>query len=446
MPSQQLYASNISVNVGEALEARIKDPLWFLARQWQTGEFEAENGGSLAAAFITSREYPLNKVTRGDSSQPVSLDAPLDALVEAEAASGDSPAWNSESLAYSFGVETAAHKLKATDYFGKGLDWFHFDVAAVSAPASPPATTERRIVPTALQFRGMPHPRWWRFEDGDADFERPDDPEPNILATLLPEFVVIDSNNWYLVPLKQTAGTVREIVTLQVVDGFGVVTEIGPSERSTWRMFSMSGESATANNGALLFVPNIALDVLDNDQLEEIVVLRDEDANLVWAVEREYPGPDGEAVLNGDRADGLAEPQRAGRMCAPAFAFARTCLVTGFRMCRAESMLLAVTRICAAGARMKPRHLRTRSITRELSASPGACARKKSRDRGCACAGSNASRAAAMAPAFRGQRAAAKPRHDFRSPDLASISSKSGSRRAPSKRQRWRQPPCFVTH
>ena len=55
MPSQQLYASNISVNVGEALEARIKDPLWFLARQWQTGEFEAENGGSLAAAFITSR-------------------------------------------------------------------------------------------------------------------------------------------------------------------------------------------------------------------------------------------------------------------------------------------------------------------------------------------------------------------------------------------------------
>jgi hypothetical protein len=321
MPSQQLYASNISVNVGEALEARIKDPLWFLARQWQTGEFEAENGGSLAAAFITSREYPLNKVTRGDSSQPVSLDAPLDALVEAEAASGDSPAWSSESLAYSFGVETAAHKLKATDYFGKGLDWFHFDVAAVSAPASPPATTERRIVPTALQFRGMPHPRWWRFEDGDADFERPDDPEPNILATLLPEFVVIDSNNWYLVPLKQTAGTVREIVTLKVVDGFGVVTEIGPSERSTWRMFSMSGESATANNGALLFVPNIALDVLENDQLEEIVVMRDEDANLVWAVEREYPGPNGEAVLNGDGADAQAHAAEGGADARPRFRF-----------------------------------------------------------------------------------------------------------------------------
>jgi hypothetical protein len=32
---------------------------------------------------------------------------------------------------------------------------------------------------------------WWRFEDGEADYERADDPEPNVLATLLPEFVVI---------------------------------------------------------------------------------------------------------------------------------------------------------------------------------------------------------------------------------------------------------------
>jgi hypothetical protein len=332
MSSQQLYATNISVNVGESLEARIKDPLWFLARQWQTGEFEAENGGSLAATYITSREYPLASVTRGADSQALSLDAPLDALVEAEAPAGDSPAWSSEALAYSFGVETVAHRLQASDYYGKGLDWFHFDLAGVNMPLVSPATTERRVVPAALQFRGMPHPKWWRFEDGDADFERPDDPEPNILATLLPEFVVIDSNNWYVTPLKQTAGTVREIVILKVVDGFGVITQIGPSDRSTWRMFTLTdttsangvvgaagavGANGTvgaagaarpvaatgANDGSLLFVPNIALDVLDNDELEEIIVLRDEDANLVWAVERRYQGADGETVLNGDRSD-----------------------------------------------------------------------------------------------------------------------------------------------
>jgi hypothetical protein len=300
MLSQQLYASNVSVNIGEALEARIKDPLWFLARQWQTGEFEAENGGSLAATYISFREYPLSKLTRGAMIQTTSLDAPLDALVEAEATSGDSPAWSSEALAYSFGLETAAHRLQATEYFGKGLDWFHFDVAGVSAPSPAPPQMERRVVPAALQFRGMPHAKWWRFEDGDADFERPDDPEPNILAMLLPEFVIIDSKNWYLVPLKQTAGTIREIASVKVVDGFGVVTEIGPSDRGNWSVFSLSGG---ATNGALLFVPNIALDVLDNDEVEEVVLMRDEDANLVWAIERLYRGPNGEEVRNGDRID-----------------------------------------------------------------------------------------------------------------------------------------------
>lgn len=308
MPSQQLYATNVSVNIGEALEARIKDPLWFLARQWQTGEFEAENGGSLAAAYLTSREYALASMTRGGTTQAIPLDAPLDALVEAEVAAGDSPAWSSEALAYSFGVATAAHQLQASDYFGKGLDWFQFDLAGVSVPATLPPTTERRVVPAALQFRGMPHPKWWRFEDGDADFERPADPEPNILSTLLPEFVVIDSDNWYLVPLKQTAGTIREIVSVNVVDGFGVVTEIGPSDRDGWQMFSLSSSAGAASTGSLLFVPNIALDVLDNDELEEIVILRDEDANLVWAVERRYIGPDGEAVLNGDRTETPADP------------------------------------------------------------------------------------------------------------------------------------------
>jgi hypothetical protein len=321
MLSQQLYANNVSVNIGDSLAARTKDPLWFLARQWQTGEFEAENGGSLSAAYISFREHPLSKLKRGTTTQTVSLDTPLDALVEGETASGVSPAWSSEALAYGFGLETASHRLQATDYFGKGLDWFHFDLASATAPSSPLEVTERRVVPAALQFRGMPHPKWWRFEDGNADFERPDDPEPNILATLLPEFVVIDSNNWYLMPLKQTAGTIREITSVKVMDGFGVITEIGPSDRGSWRLFSLSGTARASNNGALLFIPNIALDVLDNDEMEDIVLLRDEDANLVWAVERLYLDPNGEQVHNGDRTDFPVAVSSPGRDDRPRYRF-----------------------------------------------------------------------------------------------------------------------------
>jgi hypothetical protein len=35
------------------LEGRVHDPLWLLGRQWQLGEFEAVDGGSVAVAEIT---------------------------------------------------------------------------------------------------------------------------------------------------------------------------------------------------------------------------------------------------------------------------------------------------------------------------------------------------------------------------------------------------------
>jgi hypothetical protein len=82
-----------------------------------------------------------------------------------------------------------------------------------------------------------------------------------------------------------------------------------------------------------------------------------------------------------------------------------------------------------------------RNITRELSASPGACVRKRYRDPVCAFAVSNASRAGAMARASHGRRAAAKPRPDSPSLDCASTSWRSG----PSRRAAIGIPHCAST-
>ena len=109
---------------------------------------------------------------------------------------------------------------------------------------------------------------------------------------MLPEFSLIDVNNWLIVPLLQTAGTIREIIKLTVVDSFGVTTEVGPTTgdgETDWTMFSLSpapGGGGQTGGGAFLYVPNIAIDVLDNDEVEEVVFTRDEEANLVWANER----------------------------------------------------------------------------------------------------------------------------------------------------------------
>src|SRR6478735_1211571 len=58
------------------LEAAVRDPAWFLARQWQIGEFQGEDAGS--ASTVTGWQ-----AGSGDMNA-YALDAPLEALVEAE--------------------------------------------------------------------------------------------------------------------------------------------------------------------------------------------------------------------------------------------------------------------------------------------------------------------------------------------------------------------------
>jgi len=307
-PGQNLIAYNTSANISDALAARIKDPLWFLARQWQTGEFEAENGGRPGTLSIVSRELAIDSIDRGGSVETIAADTPLDFAVEHEESDGASSVWQAEALEYGFTALGDGTSLVAQEYHGRNLDWYHFDVSRRDTPSEVPVETETRMVPTALTFRGAPHPRWWRFEDGDAYFDSPKDPEPNILSMLLPEFFYVDINNWYIAPLLQTAGTIREITRLTIVDGFGVATDIGPSTGTgdpEWALYSLAPAKADSpgdGGGAFLYIPNIAIEVLDNDEVEEVLFTRDEEANLVWAVERLVTLADGTQVRNGDDA------------------------------------------------------------------------------------------------------------------------------------------------
>ena len=92
--------------------------------------------------------------------------------------------------------------LHAEEYHGRGLDWYHFDAETPRRlgrrTAGEPAGRAR-----APPFAGMPHPRWWRFEESSAFLEDATDPEPNLLSTLIPEFLYIDANNWFTIPLEE---------------------------------------------------------------------------------------------------------------------------------------------------------------------------------------------------------------------------------------------------
>src|SRR5687767_10514670 len=70
----------------ESLRARLHDPAWMLARQWQTGEFRAEDAGAPIAAQITYRTRVLDRLRRGDQGAVEVLDQtrPLEVAVERE--------------------------------------------------------------------------------------------------------------------------------------------------------------------------------------------------------------------------------------------------------------------------------------------------------------------------------------------------------------------------
>ena len=76
-----------SSDYGLGLQAKIHDPLWMLARQWQVGEFEGEDAASpvkvdVDASFIQLSRFSSKLSGNADSYSPESL--PLEVAVEKE--------------------------------------------------------------------------------------------------------------------------------------------------------------------------------------------------------------------------------------------------------------------------------------------------------------------------------------------------------------------------
>jgi hypothetical protein len=145
------------------------------------------------------------------------------------------------------------------------------------------------VIPGPVRFRGMPNERFWDFEDArfPIDAIRPD--RRNLASMLLLDFMLVHGNDWYLVPFEQPCGSLCAS-EVTVVDVFGEATDVPRSESGAagngrFAMF------AIADDGAALapfhLVPrSCAASVQEGPPIEEVRFLRDEMANLVWAVER----------------------------------------------------------------------------------------------------------------------------------------------------------------
>jgi hypothetical protein len=411
-----------SEDFDRSLRAEVRDPVWFLTRQWQYGELEGDDAGSPIDARIAFQTEELGAYTAGERTLPYEAATPLEVRVEREpvpfdlmlhmqaariferllaqqnlaarlgdyanvfrldydsgvageptaaarahfdagraflfdaaaliaavrdgshaariaglpgitgaetdllVAAGhalvawferaysqsatDPQAWRSERLDYPFAVTTqGGTRLNADDYRGGDLDWHAFSAAAATqgSPAGTPApqpapggvsATTLSFLPTAIRFSAMPSSRYWEMEDGRVDFGRIDVNANDLARLLFTEFMLLFCDDWGVLPLELPVGSLTRINGLLVTDVFGDQTLINPADRGgtdwqRWSMFRMSGD-ATPEMG-LLLAPALTA-TLTSAPLEEVQFLRDEMANMVWAVEHRLASKLGEPL------------------------------------------------------------------------------------------------------------------------------------------------------
>lgn len=235
------------------------------------------------------------------------------------------PSWSAERMEYSMSVagrfSDAEKVLTAQEYFEGHLDWHAFDLnlnqgVSLGAPVDGNQVTCTTI-PAPVSFHGMPAARFWEFEDAQVDFGSVDAGPTDLARMLLVEFALAYGNDWFVIPVELEVGSLCRSRSLVVTDTFGVRTLIKPSSElgpphSSWRMFQLSGmrtpgaqRPTPAPN--LFFLSPSLVKSLKSKPLEEVLFLRDEMANMAWAVERLIESPS-ERPLN--RYEAYVEQQR----------------------------------------------------------------------------------------------------------------------------------------
>lgn len=404
----RLEPQSVTGDPTPGIEARVHDPLWLLTRQWQFGEFAAEDAGSPVAVHVRAGTVAVTEWAPGDTgaARPLPPTMLLEPLVEAEPATapglrrraeggaellavlGDAgvdvptiratlvaefpltaqddpydtsvsgllgaladhlpdaeavagslalpalPAWLvgvadpaaiatalaewlawyrsitapqpdagtdcwvDERLEYRFGLVAGAQTFRAPGFGGGRVDWSDVDAASATDPVDEAAPTEvQTMLATPLRFAGMPADRYWQFEDGQVNLGALEVQPHDLARLLLVEFATVYGNDWVVVPVDVPFGSFTSVRSVTYTTTFGEHLEVPRADDSSrpgrFRMFEVS-VAGSDDSVPGLFVPPSVTGVLEGAAEEEVLFLRDELANMAWAVERIVTGPSGD--------------------------------------------------------------------------------------------------------------------------------------------------------
>jgi hypothetical protein len=219
---------------------------------------------------------------------------------------------------------TGPFALVAPEHRGGDLDWHTYDLtsdeslAAHDAP-SVPSTTQP--LPTRVSFVGAPAARWWQFEDAAVDLGRIEAAPDDLARLVLAEFTLVYGNDFFAVPLAVPVGSLTRVHALDVTTTFGETITVpsaaehddalarsgtgaggSPGTGRRWRMWHSDGvHDAPGTSGSSappsgLVMPPGAVAALDGEPVEDVLLARDESANVAWAIERRVLGPVGAPI------------------------------------------------------------------------------------------------------------------------------------------------------
>lgn len=203
--------------------------------------------------------------------------------------------WHEQSLNYTIDITAGSRHFIGDRYQGGRLSWYTVDDDGSINNIEKPTFVNIASLPTLAHYPGAPNKRLWQFED-HAVFMGNSTEQQTKANEMFLKFATLYSNDWMLIPLKTAIGKHITVKYIKVIDTFGILHTIKrragaedtvDNSQENWQMYTNSkyGTFDGSAEDGLFYAPQLAA-TLESKPIEEVELLRDEMANMVWGVEK----------------------------------------------------------------------------------------------------------------------------------------------------------------